>query len=454
MNTTVDVTSKVDALVKLAATGSAFDYDPFEMLPRQIAAVDERFQDRVDKIKLLRNRAEAGGVSQVREASDIVPLLFAHTAYKSYPESWLTEQKWDRLGRWLDTVTTARVEPIDTTDVAGLDDWLGRLEDQGHYVSCSSGTTGKCAMMTANVRDLEFSGQSLLQAMIWAGLKPNQDSRIVGIGGTASSPRARASGLPMMEAIAAKGLTPLTPNMPPITVGAVTEMVVLRKKLADGVASPSEIARFEAESAARQQAMDSAIEQTVEAVIAHRHEKLHISTMFASLYRLAEAVRARGYSAKDFHPENTVYMTGGLKRAQVPANYRDIIAETLNLSPRNTIMGYGMQELNSNAPRCPAGRYHMPAWTMLLLLDEAGEKLIEPPRTGEVEGRAAFFDLSLEGRWGGVISGDKIRVTWEPCACGAPSPSIADDVQRYADSASGDKIACAGAIDAYVRGVS
>jgi hypothetical protein len=454
MNTAVDVGSKADSLVGLVETEAAFDYDPAEMLQRQLEAIDERFQDRVEKIKLLRNRAEAGGVSQVRQASDIVPLLFAHTAYKSYPESWLTEQKWDRMGRWLDTVSTNRIEPIDTSDVKGLDDWLGRLEAQGHYISCSSGTTGKCAMMTANAQDLEFSGKSLLQALIWAGLKPNQDRRIVGIGGTAASPRARASGGPMMAAIADKTLAPLTPNTPPITVGAVTEMVVLRKKLADGTATPSEISRYEAESAARQKAMDSAIEQTVDAVIAHRHEKLHISTMFSALYRLAEAVKARGYSAKDFNPENTVYMTGGLKRAQVPANYREIISETLNLSPQNTIMGYGMQELNSNAPRCRCGRYHVPVWTALLLLDEAGEKLIEPPRTGEVEGRAAFFDLSLQGRWGGVISGDKIRVTWEPCAFGVKSPSIADDVQRYADGASGDKIACSGAIDAYVRGVS
>ena len=46
--------------------------------------------------------------------ADIVPLLFAHTAYKSYPEGWLVEQKWDRMGRWLDTVSTHRVEPMDT----------------------------------------------------------------------------------------------------------------------------------------------------------------------------------------------------------------------------------------------------------------------------------------------------------------------------------------------------
>ena len=86
--------------------------------------------------------------------------------------------------------------------------------------------------------------------------------------------------------------------------------------------------------------------------------------------------------------------------------------------------------------------------------DESGDALIEPPATGEVEGRAAFFDLSLDGRWGGVISGDKVRATWEPCACGNFSPSIDPNIQRYADMASGDKIACSGTIDAYVRGVT
>src|ERR1019366_3604051 len=105
-----------------------------------------------------------------------------------------------------------------------------------------------------------------------------------------------------------------------------------------------------------------------------------------------------------------------------------------------------------NAPRCSAGRYHMAPWVVLLLLDESGENLIEPCFDGEVEGRAAFFDMSMDGRWGGVISGDKIRATWGRCDCGRASPSVADDIQRYADLASGDKIACSGTIDAYVRG--
>ena len=97
---------------------------------------------------------------------------------------------------------------------------------------------------------------------------------------------------------------------------------------------------------------------------------------------------------------------------------------------------------------------YIPVWVILLLLNESGEALIQPPATGEIEGRAAFYDLSMDGRWGGVISGDKIRATWEPCACGNRSPSIHPDIQRYADLASGDKIACSGTIDAYIRGVT
>jgi hypothetical protein len=88
-----------------------------------------------------------------------------------------------------------------------------------------------------------------------------------------------------------------------------------------------------------------------------------------------------------------------------------------------------------------------------MVLDRDGEQLL-PPTQGESEGRAAFLDLSLDGRWGGVISGDKISVDHGKCACGRRGPSIRDDVTRYSDLPGGDKISCAGTIDAYVRGVA
>jgi hypothetical protein len=453
MNAAVRVSSEIDRLVSLVSAPDAFDMPFSEALPRQLAAINERFQDRVGKIKLLQNRAETGGITEVRKMADVVPLLFAHTAYKSYPEGWLTDKKWDRLGRWLDTVSTQRVQPMDTGGINGLDDWLQRLEDQGHYVSCSSGTTGKCAMMNAVTTDLQFSGQALLHAIIWSGLAPNHDRYMIGLGQVARTPRNAATGRPMAEAFSPPGVPPFVPNVPPITIGGITDMVVMRKKIADGTAKPAELARYEAEAIERQKAVESAIEQATDALIANRHRPLHLMGMFGPLYKVAEIVRARGYSGKDFCP-NTGFISGGLKRVQLPPNYREFVLETLNLAPERLCQAYGMQELNTTAVRCKAGRYHMPPWMMLLLLDESGDHLIEPETRGELEGRAAFFDLSLDGRWGGVISGDKIRATWAPCSCGNRSPSVNEDIQRYADMTGGDKIACAGTIDAYVRGVA
>jgi hypothetical protein len=450
--TDMPVRSSADQLICLAAIDNPFEKSIDDLLPMQLAAVQERFADRVQKIKLLQNRAETAGISKIGRLADIVPLLFAHTAYKSYPENWLFEQKWERMGRWLATVSTHPVAPL-AGKIDGLDNWLEQLEEQGHYVSCSSGTTGKCAMLNGCMADLSFSGQDLLRAIKWTHLAPNHDRRLISLGQVAATAKNQATGRPMAEAFSLPDYPPFAPNVPPITVGKITEMVMLRKKIADGVAKPSEVAYFEAAAAQRAKDVESAIDQTAQALIESRHLPMHIMGMLGTLFKVAERVRAKGFSGKDFQP-NTIFWSGGLKGAQLPINYREFIFDTLNLAEDRICQAYGMQELNTLAPRCQAGRYHVAPWVLLLLLDEPGENLIEPASTGEHEGRAAFFDLSLEGRWGGVISGDKIRVTWERCGCGNRSPSIDLDIRRYSDQAGGDKIACAGTIDAYVRGAA
>src|SRR5438094_7497649 len=124
MNQVTAKGSAAERLLSLMESGDRYDIPPADLRAAQVEAADEVFQTRVKQIKLLANRAETGGVSAIRHHADLVPLLFAHTSYKSYPETWLTEGKWDRLGRWLDTVSTNRVEGVDTKDVQGIDDWI------------------------------------------------------------------------------------------------------------------------------------------------------------------------------------------------------------------------------------------------------------------------------------------------------------------------------------------
>lgn len=446
--------SAADRLTRFAGNDDRFDYAFDEVRSAQVEAMNERFQERRGEIKLLGKRAEDASITEIRDHADAARVLFPHTAYKSYPESWLMDERWDRLSKWLDTVSTYRVPVDKVKDAGSVDDWIGKLQAEGFNVSCSSGTTGKSAMLVASNRDMDWIRLDSVALYAWgSGVKPAQDRRLFGVSAVAHVPRNMASGLP--DAYQDLSKPRFVSPFPPITVGGITDMIVLRRKIADGTAAPADIARYEATAAARQQAVDSAIGITAQALVEARTDKLFVMGLWSGLYSVAKAVRDMGFSAKDFSPDNTIYVGGGLKRAVLPPDYQQFVYETFNIRPERNFQTYGMQELHSPMPRCrQGGRYHVPPWVVPLILDKAGDALLPIETTGEYEGRAAFFDLSIDGRWGGVISGDKVSIDFRPCACGNRGPSIRDNVTRYADLEGDDKIGCAGTVDAYVRGVA
>jgi hypothetical protein len=436
---------------------SGFDIPSTELRTLQLQALNERLEERIDRIKLVKLRADEAGITRIGALEDIVPLLLPHTAYKSYPESFLTEKKWDRLTKWLGTVSAHPTDNVDLTGIAEIDDWVKACEDAGHFVSCSSGTTGKSAMLVASQADLDFTSEDGVAAVQWGSdIRVGDKRTMVGSGGTvAYTPRNAAMGKALVAAFADPAKLAQASGTPPVTIGSITKMIALRKAIADGVAKPGEIAEYEAESAARQQAIDDAQAAAVENFIEKRGDRLYMSGMWGALYPLAAEIRNRGYSGKDFHPENGIYLGGGLKRAKLPPDFKEFVYETFNLQSRFIYQMYGMQELGTSMPRCQeGGRYHVPPWLVCLPLNKNGDALAPGVGEGQVEGRAAFFDLSLDGRWGGVISGDHVHVDFGPCACGNRSPSIRDDIYRYADLEGDDKIGCAGTVDAYVRGLS
>ena len=441
-----------DELLRLKEAGSRFDIPFADLQEKQIAAADARFQTRLGQIGLLRNQAESGGIKAIRGAEDLVPLLFAHTTYKSYPESWMIEGKWDRMQRWLDTVSTYPVKGVDRGGIDDIDDWLKRLEGAGSYVSCSSGTTGKCSMISATMEDRNFSKLGSAKAFEWCtGLKPSRDFKIMAAVPVPKSPR----NIDVRAAISenyGRGDDFTFPGAE-ITIGRISRMVAMRRQIAEGRATPGDIADYERTTAERQAELERGMEKTIEALIANRSQKLLISGQLALLFQMTEKIRAMGYSGKDFHPDNAMFLGGGPKGAILPPDWRDIMMETYNVPYGRLFQYYGMQEINTTMPRCSQGRYHVPPWLIPLVLDQPGEKLVAPS-DGEVQGRAAFFDISLDGRWGGVISGDRINLRTGRCDCGHQGPTVGYDIVRYSDLGDGDKITCAGTIDAYVRGVA
>ena len=109
---TVAQSGAVERLTSLVHAEDRYDYSAQDVRDTQVEAMNERFQDRVGKIKLLRHRAEEAGISAIRSLEEASKVLFPHTAYKSYPESFLMDERWDRLSKWLDTVSTYRVPTL------------------------------------------------------------------------------------------------------------------------------------------------------------------------------------------------------------------------------------------------------------------------------------------------------------------------------------------------------
>jgi hypothetical protein len=441
--------SAVDELMRLRTGQDPYRYSPEEMLPLQLEAVQERLTARVEDIPLLRRRVDDGEVTKVTEPGDLVPLLFAHSAYKSYSESWLTERRWDRMAKWLKTVSTASLDGLELDGVGDIDGFVDRLETVGSYVNCSSGTTGKPAMISSSADDLDIAPQMTVAGLSWAtGIAPTGDRKLFGLGPRTKIERNERTRLALIGAFATEENSYQLP-LDPIKVGSIMGMIAFRRRVADGTASPSEVAAFEQLSAQRQAQMDDAVSEAVDELIASRHQKLLLSGMFASLYQIAEGVRSKGYSGNDFQDDTALLVAGGLKGAALPDDYREFIFETFNIAEDKVYHFYTMQELNTPFPKCTAGRYHVPPWVIMLPLDEPGERLL--PTDEPVQGRAGYFDVSLDGRWGGVISGDRVDVDFAKCQCGHHGPTIAQEIVRYADLG-GDKISCAGTIDAYVRG--
>jgi hypothetical protein len=169
------------------------------------------------------------------------------------------------------------------------------------------------------------------------------------------------------------------------------------------------------------------------------------------LFRVVEAARARGLAEGSFHPDTHVISGGGAKGFDIPADHVEQIMQFMGLTFENFTQGYGMQEASSGARMNEWGRYEFPGWIVPLLLDDSGEKLLEA-QDGKVAGRMALFDVSIDGRWGGIVSGDRVVVDYEPSPTGRAVPAVTE-IARYSDLQGGDdKLTCAGTIDSFVRG--
>ncbi len=148
------------------------EYRPYEraradLEPLWLAAANERLAQQRERIPVLGRLADEQGIHEIRTLDDLVPLLFAHSNYKSYPATLIAKNRWDLMNRWLDTLSSVRVEGVDVDGVTDQDEWIERLHAAGHMVFATSGTSGKNSFLPATPFDRDFSMRALLPMITW-----------------------------------------------------------------------------------------------------------------------------------------------------------------------------------------------------------------------------------------------------------------------------------------------
>lgn len=441
------MTSACDRLVALVSEPKFHEIPRSELEPVWLDAANEALAVKRTQVPVLSRLAQDKGVNEIRHLDDLVPLLFAHSNYKSYSDTFISKGRWDLMSHWLDTLSTTRVAGFDTNDLRDSDDWLDRLKDNGHHVTVTSGTSGKNSFLPATAFDRDFSLLNFDHEMLQCYGEPRND-RVVFILGPQDGPHRSVRHFRRLAETMGRPDAVFYLSEERLRLSDMSRLARLRAAIGSGKAKPSEIATFQQESVARQEAMSMRLEIIVDKILEYRHDPMIILGPWAQMWTIVKMARARGATAGDFHPNTRVAAGGGTKGADLPADFQEQILGFFGMSSADLPNAYGMSELSAPFAGIDGG-YRPPPWVIPLLLDDSGQNVIHQ-HGGTAEGRFAFLDLAVDGRWGGVITGDRVTADFS-----TPNFSIAlDSITRYSTAEGGDdRLTCAGTIDTYVRGI-
>lgn len=416
----------------------------------QRTCLELRFAQMRDGIPLVAKIAERSGVDAISDIDDVIPLLFDHAHYKSYPPSLIDRKRFSDLTRWIGRLTTVDLSQVDVDGCESLDEWITTLDAETDLRLChSSGTSGSFSFIPWSRAEFDMLGQARA-ACFTQDFGVDEDCRQTpGMHVIFPYFRSGASILVRqndgIETYVAKGAERFHAAFP----GRLSSDVMylagrLRAAAARGQAhqvdvDPALLARkeeFDRLLAEMPERLERFLDGLVEELAG---ERIFTITIWNTVHNLAVAGLAKGHR-RVFAPNSVLALGGGAKNLVQPPRWREEVLEFFGADKIRG--GYGMSEISMSAPLCTHGRYHFNPWIVPFVLDPATSAPL--PRAGAQTGRAAFFDLALKTRWGGFITGDRITLNHDHCPCGQTTLSCDTEISRIADLQGGeDKITCA-----------
>ncbi len=427
--------------------------DQQELETLQRAAMKKRFEMHYASIEMLRNLADRLKVTELNEFNDVVPLLFAHTAFKSYPAALIDKKRWDLMTKWLQKLTSYDISNVDLEGCESLDEWLDRLDQQTPLeVITSSGTTGTISLIPKSREQAHYT-MKVWRCFLFQtfGKEPSEEEMNPDVDVIwPNHAKGKLGHLRMAQLLRSEFTGGDESRFHALYEDAIdSDLMFLASKMR-AAASKGELDRLEIDPKlmARKDEfieMQARRPQEMADFFANCTEKLAGKRVFTTaaypiMYEVAAAGLEKGI--KGVFAKNSAILTGGgTKGFVLPDNFLEVIKEFMGVDVIQE--GYGMSEISAFHWACEEGHYHIAPWVVPFILDpETSEPL---PREGTVTGRAAFYDLVNDSHWGGIISGDEVTMHWDtPCSCGRKSVYLAHDIMRYSEKegVEDDRISC------------
>ncbi|RJF92755.1 hypothetical protein [Noviherbaspirillum saxi] len=456
----MSIEKKAELLLNNPIALADYNYRTWQHLPRaeldavKLEALKQRFAALRNRIPVLKKLADGEGIEQIEKFDDVVPLLFEHTVFKSYPPSLLEKKNFTQINKWIGKLVTPEyAEAIAAADVSsckGLDDWFDTMDQAVPQVRIchTSGTSGTLSFLPNSVREWE-KACDVRKLFVWKMEGPNTPQPDLHTvypyyrKGYLSHVRANDF---MIQALLPDesnfhAAYPATLSSDVLHLGAKLRAAHAKGTLDRLDISPEMIEKKKAFDKLQAEMPKHLAGFFEEMATKLKGKRVYIGATWNLLHNMAKAGLERGLEGV-FHPDSYITTTGGAKGVVQPEGWREDVMRFTGVKTLNET--YAMSELVSGSnPRCEHGHFHFTPTVIPFLLDPETSKPL--PREGRVTGRAAFYDLGADIHWGGFITGDEITVEWDkPCACGRPSAYVAGPIQRYSEKNGGDdKITCA-----------
>lgn len=421
----------------------------------QLEALRQRFDEMRGGVQMLGALADELGVTAIDKLEDVVPLLFKHTVYKSYPVSLLEKGRFGQITKWLGRLTTVDLSSLKFDGITTIDAWFDALDAQSDMrLTHSSGTSGTMSFFPRTDQETHLWFRTTRMITNDAtGLPANSMEPFHCIWPTYRTGRStilRSTDYQIQYFCGGDEskfhvLNPGRMSSDVMFLAGRLRNAAARGEVAKIEISPELRARreeFEKTQKNLRASMTDFLEGAIEKL---KGERVIMAGPTTQMYEIARSGLDRGLS-KVFAPDSLIQPGGGTKGQTLPGNWRDVIKEFNGVD--RLVPLYAMSEVMAAHASCEHDRYHIAPWTILFVLDpDTGEVY---PRSGQQTGRAAFFDTMANTYWGGFISGDEVSVDWERCKCGLTTPHVSHTIERYSEKRGGDdKISCAAADGAH-----